>query len=138
MSKTSTAATAADIDLIVGRYVALWSEPDAATRARTVAELWPADGVEFVEGARFRGHDALVERVTEAHTQFVASGQYELTHDGHVAVHDHVVVFTVQLAHAQGEHAGEVAWAARVFLVLDDDGRIVEDYHLTVQPLPTA
>jgi hypothetical protein len=135
---TNTATTAPDIDLIVERYVAVWNEPDAAVRARTVAELWPADGVEFVEGARFRGHDALVDRVTEAHTLFVASGQYEVTHEGHVTVHDHVVIFTIRLVRPRGEHAGDVAWAARVFLVLDDDGRILQDYHLTVKPLPAA
>jgi hypothetical protein len=30
---------------------------------------------------------------------------------------------------------GEVAWAARAFLVLGDDGRIQEDYQLTVKAL---
>lgn len=97
----------------------------------------PARGrCEFVEGTRFAGHDPLTDRVAEANALFVAGGEYALTHDGHVAVHDHVVVLTIQLTHAKGEHAGEVAWAARVFLVLDDDGRIAEDHHLTVQPLP--
>ncbi|MFI2205491.1 hypothetical protein ACH47Z_32885 [Streptomyces sp. NPDC020192] len=138
MSQTDTAAIVLDVDLIVERYVAVWSEADAAARARSVAALWPEEGVEYVEGTRFRGRGALVERVTEAHTLFVASGQYEVTHDGHIAVHDHVVVLTIQLVHARGEQAGDVAWAARVFLVLDDDGRILEDYHLTVQPLPAA
>ncbi|WBO61913.1 hypothetical protein [Streptomyces camelliae] len=138
MSQTATATAALDVDLIVERYVAVWNEADAAARAHAVAELWPAQGVEFVEGAQFRGREALVDRVTQAHTLFVATGQYEVTHEGHVAVHDHVVVLTIQLAHACGEQAGDVAWAARVFLVLDDDGRILEDYHLTVQPLPEA
>ncbi|WP_225100056.1 hypothetical protein [Streptomyces sp. CoH27] len=138
MSQTDTAATALDVDLIVERYLAVWNEADAAARARAVAELWPVQGVEFVEGAQFRGREALVDRVTQAHTLFVASGQYEVTHEGHVAVHDHVDVLTIQLVHSCGEQAGDVAWAARVFLVLDDDGRILEDYHLTVQPLPEA
>jgi hypothetical protein len=30
---------------------------------------------------------------------------------------------------------GEVAWAARVFLLLGEDGLIREDYQLTVKPL---
>jgi hypothetical protein len=130
--------TITDVDQIVQRYVAVWSEPDAAARKRAVAELWAADGVEFVEGAQFRGHDGLVDRVTEAYGLFVASGEYHVTTDNHVTVHDDVVVFTIQLTYAKGAQAAEVAWAARVFLMLDDDGRIRQDYHLTVQPLPEA
>ena len=30
---------------------------------------------------------------------------------------------------------GELAWAARVFLVVDDSGHLQEDYQLTVKPL---
>ncbi|GHE16155.1 nuclear transport factor 2 family protein [Streptomyces alanosinicus] len=127
-----------DVDQIVQRYVAVWNEPDAAARKRAVAELWVQDGVEFVEGTQFRGHDGLVERVAEAYGLFVASGEYDVTHDKHVTVHDDVVMLTIQLTHAKGAKLGEVGWAARVFLVLDDDGRIVHDYHLTVQPLPEA
>ncbi|MFE5587794.1 hypothetical protein [Kitasatospora sp. NPDC056531] len=96
------------------------------------------DGVEFVEGTQFRGHDGLVERVAEAYGLFVASGEYHVTHDNHVTVHDDVVKFTIQLTYAKGPRTGEVAWAARVFLVLDGSGRILQDYHLTVQPLPEA
>lgn len=127
-----------DVDRIVERYVAVWSEPDAAARERTVGELWAPDGVEFVEGTQFRGHAGLVDRVAEAYGLFVASGAYHLTDDNHVTVHDDVVVFTVRLTCAKGPQTGEVAWAARVFLVLDDDGRILQDYQLTVQPLPEA
>jgi hypothetical protein len=48
--------------------------------------------------------------------------------------HD-VVTFTVQLIALGGDAAGEPAWSARVFLLLDEDGIIREDYHLTAQPL---
>jgi hypothetical protein len=130
--------TAIDVDRIVQRYVAVWSEPDPAARERAVSELWVPDGVEFVEGAQFRGRAGLVDRVAEAHGLFVATGEYHVTDDNHVTVHDDVVMFTIQLTHAKGPQADEVAWAARVFLVLDDDGRILQDYHLTVQPLPEA
>lgn len=129
--------TITDVGQIVQRYAAVWNEPDAAARKRAVAELWAPDGVEFVEGAQFRGHDGLVDRVSEAYALLVASGEYHVTDNNHVTVHDDVVMFTIQLTHAKGPQADEVAWAARVFLVLDDD-RIVQDYHLTVQPLPEA
>jgi hypothetical protein len=45
--------------------------------------------------------------------------------------HDDIITFTVQL----GTEQGEVAWAARVFIFLDETGRIREDYQLTVQRL---
>ncbi|MEU8972737.1 nuclear transport factor 2 family protein [Streptomyces monashensis] len=135
MSHTTTAI---DADQVVGRYVAVWSEADAAARRRAVADLWAPDGTEFVEGAQFLGHDALADRVAEAYGLFVASGTYHVTYDDHVTVHDDIVMLTIQLTYATGHQLGQVAWAARVFLVLDDDGRILQDYHLTVQPLPEA
>ena len=135
---TSAATIAVDIDGIVDRYLAVWSIPDDAERSAAVADLWTEDGVEFVEGVQFRGREALVARVAEAHTEFIASGLFTGGSDGHVTVHDDVVMFTIQLRHAAGEASGDVAWAARVFLVLDDRGFIVQDYHVTVQPLITA
>ncbi|MFG1811745.1 nuclear transport factor 2 family protein [Streptomyces sp. NPDC049040] len=128
--------TATDVDRIVQRYVAVWSEPDAKVRRDDVVRLWAGDGVEYVEGAQFRGHDGLVDRVAEAYGLFVGSGDYRVSHDGHVTVHGDIVVLTIRLEYAGGPQAGEVAWAARVFLLLDADGRILQDYHLTVQPLP--
>jgi class 3 adenylate cyclase len=118
---------------IADRYLAVWSEPDPASRRAAVAALWAPDGVEFVDGGiQFRGHDGLDARVREAYEQFVASGEYALTSPGDVTRHDDIVTFTVQLT----THDGEVAWAARVFLLLGPDGRIREDYQLTVKPLP--
>jgi len=134
----TASATPTDVDRIVRRYVAVWSEPDAAARRRAVARLWSQDGVEFVEGVQFRGHEGLVDRLAEAYGLFVASGDYRVTDDDRVSVHGDVVVFTIQLRYSKGPQAGEVAWAARVFLLLDDDGRILQDYQLTVQPLPQA
>ncbi|NUS12757.1 MAG: nuclear transport factor 2 family protein [Streptomyces sp.] len=131
-----TATTGAD--RIVQKYLAVWREPDADARRRAVAGLWAPDGVEFVEGARFRGHEELAERVGRAYELFVASGDYRVTDENHVTVHDDIVVLTIQLTHAKGPRSGEVAWAARVFLLLDEDGRIRQDYQLTVQPLPPA
>jgi hypothetical protein len=59
-------------------------------------------------------------------------GSYLVTRADRVALFDHVIVLTIQLVATDD---GTVAWAARVFLVMDEDGRIREDYQLTVQPL---
>src|SRR6266571_3553462 len=101
---------------IVARYVAAWSEPDPGSRRAAIAGLWAPDGAEFVEGTQFRGHQELE-----------ASGRYAVSSAIDVTRHDGVVTFTIQLT-APG---GDVAWAARVFLVLGRDGRIREDYQLT-------
>lgn len=61
----------------------------------------------------------------------MASGRYAVTTAGNVARHGDIVIFTIQLT----DLGGEVAWAARVFLLLGADGLIREDYQLTVKPL---
>jgi hypothetical protein len=116
---------------IVARYVAVWSQPVPESRRAAIAGLWAPDGAEFVEGARFRGHEELDARIGGACQEFVASGRYAITAASDVARHDDIVTCTIQLT-APG---GEVAWAARVFLLLGADGLIREDYQLTIKPL---
>jgi hypothetical protein len=116
---------------IVTRYIEVWNETDADSRRRAVQTLWSSVGAEFVEGTAFRGHDELYVRISNAHEQFVASGQYTATAADDLSFHGDVLIFTIQLTTADQE----VGWAARVFLLLDADGRIDEDYHLTVKPL---
>jgi hypothetical protein len=125
---TMTESTASTI---VARYLAVWSEPDPVSRRAAIAGVWAPDGAEFVEGVQFRGHAELDTRIAGAYQEFVASGLYAVVGADDVAYHDDVVIFTIQLTAADGE----VAWAARVFLLLGEDGLIREDYQLTVQPL---
>jgi hypothetical protein len=117
---------------VADAYTSIWSESDAQRRRAAIAELWADGGVEYVEGTQFRGHEALDARVSQAYSEFVAGGSYLVTRADRVALFDHIIVLTIQLVAT--DH-GTVAWAARVFLVMDEDGRIREDYQLTVQPL---
>ena len=116
---------------IVARYTAVWNEPVPGARRAAIAGLWAPDGAEFVEGTRFRGHEELDARIAGAYQEFVASGRYIVTVAEDAARHGDIVTCTIQLT-APG---GEVAWAARVFLLLGADGLIREDYQLTVKPL---
>lgn len=118
---------------VAERYTEVWGEPDVHARRAAITELWTDGGVEFVDGAQFRGHEELHARVSHAYEEFVGSGKYTVAHADDVASHDDIVTFTVQLVSTSD---GDVAWAARVFLLIDEDGRIREDYQLTVQPLP--
>lgn len=120
---------------VVGRYIAVWGLTDAAERAEAVADLWADHGMEYIENVQYIGHAALTDRVAEAHEAFVANAAYVAVGADDATVHDDIVTFTIRLDHAQGQDAGETAWSARVFLVLDGDGRIREDYQLTVKPL---
>jgi hypothetical protein len=118
---------------VAARYTAVWRESDACLRRAAIAGLWASGGVEFVEGAQFRGHEELDARITHAHAEFVGSGRYTVAHAGDATCRDDIITFTIQLASTTD---GEVAWAARVFLIIDENGLIREDYQLTVQPLP--
>jgi hypothetical protein len=122
------------IEDITRRYVAVWSEPDPAARRAAVASLWAADGVEFVDGKQFRGRDELDVRVAGAYDAFIGNGKYALTGAQDVSVHGDIATFTVHLTEADGE----AAWTARVFLLIGPDGRIQEDYHIVVKPLPPS
>jgi ketosteroid isomerase-like protein len=119
------------IDDVADRYLAVWSEPDPERRRRAVADLWAEDGVEFVETGQFRGHEELDTRITAAYDAFVGNGRFTVTSADDVFGHHNAVTFTVQLATGDGQ----VAWAARVFLLLDEDARIRADYQMTVHPL---
>ncbi|WP_433891800.1 hypothetical protein [Streptomyces sp. CA-111067] len=131
----SGAAHPTDLASLVDGYTAVWSEADSEARRKAVGRLWRADGVEFVEGVQFRGHEELTARIGRSYDQFVATGEYAIRTAGDAAGHGDVVTFTVQLIALGGDAAGEPAWSARVFLLLDEDGIIREDYHVTVQPL---
>lgn len=130
-----TMVDATEAVAIVDRYIAVWAVADPADRAEAVARLWSDQGIEYIEGQQYIGHAALTDRVAEAHEAFVANATYTATGGDDVTVHADIVAFTIRLDHAQGPDVGETAWSARVFLVLDADGRVREDYQLTVKPL---
>jgi hypothetical protein len=127
-----TETTEAAARTITDRYVAVWNEPDPQSRRTAIASLWEPDGVEYVEGGiQFRGHEELDRRIAGAYDEFVGSRKYHAMMADDASRHDDLVTFTVQLS----THEGEVAWAARVFVLLGEAGCIREDYQLTVKPL---
>jgi hypothetical protein len=121
-----------DATAVVARYLAVWNEPDAGARRAAIPALWVPEGTEFVHEVQFRGYAELEARVDRAHQAFVASGKYAVAGADDVARHGDIVTFTAQLV----TPAGDVDWASRVFLLLDADGRLLEDYQLTIKPLP--
>jgi hypothetical protein len=124
--------TELDIAAIVALYLAVFNEPDAGSRRAAIADRWTPDATEFVHEVQFHGHEELEARVIHAHDAYVATGTYTVEGAGDVTRHDDIVMFTAQLV----TPAGAVDWTSRVFLLLDADGRIKEDYQLTIKPLP--
>ncbi len=118
---------------IANRYMAVWSQPDPGARRAAVEGLWAPNGVEFLDGGtQFRGYEELDARVARAYDEFVGSGRYAITAADDVTRHGDIITLTAQLTRPDGG----TDWEARVFLLVGDDGRIQEDYHLTVKPLP--
>ena len=137
MSESKYAADAKDV---VTRFIAVWGVADPEDRVAAVAGLWAADGVEFVEGKRFEGQTELVERVKTAYEAFIGNDKYVGRFGDDLTVHDDLLRFTIELRERteQDGELGELAWAARVFLLLDDDGLVQQSYQVTVKPLPPA
>jgi hypothetical protein len=110
-----------EITQLVDRYIAVWHEPDAEQRRRSVAHLWAEDGVQFTPSHEIRGHKALEERVEAAHEEFVQTGGFLFRRSGDVQSHHDALKFTWEMVPAGG---GDVAATGTIFLLLSEDGRI--------------
>ena len=113
------------LNQLVDQYLALWHEPDAELRLRSIAELWVEDGVQFLSSREIRGYKALEDRIVSAHEEFVKKGGFVFRLSSDVKAHHDAVMFTWEMVPASG---GEVAAVGTIFLLLNDDGRIRSDY----------
>jgi hypothetical protein len=114
-----------DINTFVSRYTAVWNEPDAAVRRKTINELWAEDGAEHTDENSYRGHDAIEARVLAAYEEFVAPGEFVFVAADNAAGHHNALRFTTHMVPADG---GDPAWTGTVFVLFDDEGRISQDY----------
>jgi hypothetical protein len=127
---------------LVERYVSMWNDADPDARGVTVRELWAQDGAHILqppeemlgEATRIgfinpvleaRGHHALEARVTRAHEEFVASGEFRFRTRGDAVQIGDVIKFGWEMVPAAG---GDTAAAGLEFLLLDAQGRIRRDY----------
>ncbi|MFI6513752.1 hypothetical protein ACIBCT_39635 [Streptosporangium sp. NPDC050855] len=130
-----------DVQELVGRYVAVWNEPDPGLRREAVAGLWAKDGVQRLQppqeirdaaGAlgltavlEARGHEELEVRVTRSYEEFVAPGAFRFRPRGGAGRVGDMVTFAWEMVPTDG---GEPAGAGLEVLVLDEDGRILTDH----------
>ncbi|HTW10169.1 MAG TPA: hypothetical protein VME46_21885 [Acidimicrobiales bacterium] len=120
-----------EMDLaFVERYVALWNEPDAEVRRRTIEDLWAPDGANYTQSMQAVGYDALDRRVTSAYNDYVGSGKYFFRSHSPAVGHHGAVKVTWEMVTVPEE---EVASIGIEFLVLDEQGRITSDHQFIVQ-----
>jgi hypothetical protein len=138
MEETMTIIKPAEL---VGRYVAVWNEPDAELRRKAIHRLWIEDGAHILQppeeirktahalgfsstALEARGHDELEARVTRAYEEFVAPGKFTFRPRDNADRLGNVVKFNWDMVSS----GGEVAGAGLEILLLDEDGRIKTDY----------
>ncbi len=114
----------------VDRYVALWNEPDAKVRRRTIEELWAPDGANYTGSKQAVGYEALDVRVTSAYDAYVGSGNFTFRSHLPPVGHHGVVKVTWEMVTVPGE---VIASIGIEFLVLDVQGRIASDHQFIVQ-----
>jgi hypothetical protein len=106
-----------DFDAVVDRYLAVWNEPDAATRRAAIDDVF-ADGVRYVDPlAAVEGRDALDALIGAARQQFPG---FSFASGGPVDGHHDQVRFTWTL----GPAGAEPPVAGFDVAELDGDGRI--------------
>jgi hypothetical protein len=127
---------------LIERYVAMWNEPDATARRQSVRDVWaptgrqvlapPKDILDIARPLGFpsptlevAGHDDLEFRVTRAHEEFVAPGDYLFrTRPNAGRLRDVVLLGWDMVATATGDAVG----GGTDVLLLDPDDRILVDY----------
>jgi hypothetical protein len=126
---TDTTTTTDDLDAFLERYMQMWNEPDAATRAGLVHELWAPDALNATPNMQAVGHDEIVARVTRSYDAFVGTGVHRFrTHVPAVAHHGAVRVWWEMVT------ADETVVAlGHELLMLGADGRIISDHQFPVE-----
>jgi len=127
---------------LAAKYLALWNEPDADRRRRTIAELWTEDGRHLLQPPQeiraiaaqpgigltaileARGHEEIAARVTSAYEHWVASERLTFRGRDDAERLGDAVKFHWEAVTEDGEVSG----AGLDFLVLAADGRIERDY----------
>lgn len=130
-----------DAQDLADRYIAQWTEPDAARRRAAVERLWAADGTHVLQPPadiresaaalgfghttlEARGHDAVEARVAASYERFTAEEgiTFRAGRDA-VRLRD-LVTFGWQAVSATGEVLSE----GLEVVLLDESGRISADY----------
>ena len=135
-----------DTETLAEKYIALWNEPDADRRRRTIAELWTEDGRHILQAPQeiraiaaqpgigltaileARGHEQIEARAASAYEHWVGSERHSFRARDVAERLGDVVKFHWEAV----AEDGEVVAVGLNFLVLAGDGRIERDYTFVV------
>lgn len=113
-----------DLEEFIGRYGAVWNEPDDERRRKAVAEIWAEDAAYLSPAGDLAGQEQIAEGVKHNYERYMSKGfvfQAAMETVGH---HD-VIRFSWDMVPAAG---GEAAASGQQFIVLGDDGRVQREY----------
>ena len=107
-----------NVNDIVVRYLAAWSEPDAKRRRDLVAKTWTEDGTYIDRVREGRGHDSIADMIAKAQAHFPG---YRLNLASGVEAHHGYVRFSWV---AGGMAEAPLYIKGTDFAVIGDDGRL--------------
>ncbi|GIH12833.1 nuclear transport factor 2 family protein [Rugosimonospora africana] len=107
-----------DFTELVGRYLAIWNEPDASVRRAAIAGVWTESGSYTDPLAAVDGHDAIDALIGAARAQFPG---LVFESNGPVDAHHNTARFGWRLVPAGG---GDSIVEGFDVAVLAEDGRI--------------
>ena len=114
---------------LADRYAAVWNETDADARRKAISELWAPAGRHYVRTLEVRGRDELEERIVRAYEKNVRDNGNRFRAVQNAQTLRNVVTFNWEMVPAAG---GKVLAVGLEFLVLDDQGFILDDYQFIV------
>ncbi len=123
------------LNQLAERYVAVWNDPDPESRRRQIAELWTQNGANLTDSIEARGHDALAARIEQSHNKWIRDAGMIFRSCGNATGHHNAVKFNWDMAPAGG---GEPVAIGFDFLILSEDGRIIDDYQFTGPARPAS
>lgn len=121
-----------DVEAIVEKYVASWSEPDAEARREVIAEIWAPNALYKNPIAEFHGLQGIEDAVTEAYDMFATQGytfRVAKVDSNHEAVR-----YTWEMTPAG---AAEPEVVGTQVVTLDERGRMQRDFQF-VDKAPAA
>ena len=122
------------LDQFTARYVSMWHEPDPARREAIVRSLWAEDAENYTRKFVVRGMREILQRVTRAHEEWVASKGFIFRPAGNSDTHNHVIKFPWEMLPRNG---GPLEARGLDIFVLQEDGRIRSLYQFP-EPLSLA
>jgi hypothetical protein len=121
----------ADLTQLVEQYLAIWNEPDADARTKSIEGLWAEDGGYVDPMAAVRGHEGVAAVVSGARDQFPGFVFALLSPPD---VHHNIARFTWELKPAAGGESLVIGFDVAVFT---EDGRI-QDVFGFLDKVPAA